>query len=310
MNYDIKYYYSISYLTIDMNRVNLIYWKNTNFGDELGPALIEEFSGRKVQYKDIGINRIDRLKAVLKLDLKKVNTIYFPHQKVFSSIGSILSWLPKGTIVWGSGFMNSNEKFKGGKILAVRGKLTERLLKLQGHKLELIYGDPALLLPLWIKPEKFKKYKLGIIPHWSEYEYFKDTYGEQHHVIDLRSNNIKDILSEITSCEYILSSSLHGIIVAHSYQIPALWIKHGNIGTDGFKFHDYFSSVEIPKYNGFENIENLLSNEGKWHEEFNNNKDISLIKASLQNIQFKLLRSMPFGLKDKYRIILNNLDNK
>lgn len=290
-----------------MNKINLFYWKNLNFGDELSPAIIEEFSGKKVQYKDIGISIKDRIWAFLRLDIKRIKTIYFPWQKLYSSIGSVIGWLPKGTIIWGSGFMNFNEKFKGGKILAVRGKLTEKELKLQGFTDEMVYGDPAVLLPLWIKPSKIKSNYVGIIPHWSEYEYFNERFGSKYCIIDLRSDQILEIISKITSCEYILSSSLHGIIVAHSYQIPALWIKKENIGTDGFKFHDYFSSVDIPEYNGIENIEILLSTEEKWHEVFIKNKDISLIKGSLQNIQYKLLQSIPFGLKEKYQNILQDL---
>lgn len=287
-----------------MNKVNLFYWNNLNFGDELSPAIIEEFSGIKVQYKNIGISRKDRINAFVKIDNKLIKTIYFPWQKLYSSIGSILSWLPKGTIVWGSGFMNSNEKFKGGQILAVRGKLTEKKLNLQGYTNKMVYGDPALLLPLWIRPTKIKTNRVGIIPHWSEFEYFNEQFGSKYCIIDLRSDQILKIVELITSCEYILSSSLHGVIVAHAYNIPALWIKHGGIGTDGFKFHDYFSSVEIPEYNGFENIDELLGPKELWKEKFKIHPELTLINNSLDKIQFNLLKSLPFGLSKKYQQIL------
>lgn len=45
------------------------------------------------------------------------------------AIGSIISWGNKHSIVWGSGFINEQQKFKGGTIYAVRGKYTDAKLK-------------------------------------------------------------------------------------------------------------------------------------------------------------------------------------
>jgi hypothetical protein len=46
-----------------------------------------------------------------------------------------------------------------------------------------------------------------------------------------------------------VSSSLHGIIIAHSYGIPAAWIAiseiHGSGVSADFKFLDYYSSVGL-----------------------------------------------------------------
>lgn len=67
-----------------------------------------------------------------------------------------------------------------------------------------------------------------------------------------------DVIEDIVSCEYILSTSLHGIIVAHTYGVKALWIKKGNIQTDGIKFDDYFSSVQIDRYSPIENFDVVL----------------------------------------------------
>ncbi|KAF5280088.1 hypothetical protein FQR65_LT15078 [Abscondita terminalis] len=135
-----------------------------------------------------------------------------------------------------------------------------------------VYGDPALLLPLWLKPSEKKKYKLGIIPHWGEVDFFMENYGHLYQIIDLRTKNVEEIVEEIAKCEYVLSTSLHGLIVAHAYGIPALWIKKGYIGTDGFKFKDYFSSVNIPFYDGFECLDEIFHPE-KWIELFNSNRD-------------------------------------
>jgi hypothetical protein len=62
-------------------------------------------------------------------------------------------------------------------------------------------------------------------------------------VIDL-CQTVEKVVADITSCDCIFSSSLHGLIVAHAYGIPAVWIRPGGpIMGDDVKFHDYFASV-------------------------------------------------------------------
>ena len=53
-------------------------------------------------------------------------------------------------------------------------------------------------------------------------------------------------MQQVNKYDSIISSSLHGIIVAHSYGIPAGWWKPSNKVTgDGSKFEDYAQSVGI-----------------------------------------------------------------
>lgn len=70
------------------------------------------------------------------------------------------------------------------------------------------------------------------------------------------------VLHDIARCEYILSSSLHGLVVADALGIPNAWILlsdkvHGN----GFKFRDYHSafncSYESVALTGNETLEQL-----------------------------------------------------
>jgi len=54
---------------------------------------------------------------------------------------------------------------------------------------------------------------------------------------------------EIRSCKYILSSSLHGLIVPHSYGIPAVQVRFSDrIYGDGVKYLDYYQSVALQSY--------------------------------------------------------------
>lgn len=162
------------------------------------------------------------------------------------------------------------------KVLAVRGPLTRKYLIEQNISCPEIYGDPALLLKFLYKPKYNKKYKLGIIPHYidSNNEHLIEYIHREKELvkfIDIQHyNNWNEFIDQICSCEYIVSSSLHGIIVADTYNIPNVWIEFSNlVAGNGFKFHDYFASVKRDVLNPFvikEKIETskLLSFKNEW----------------------------------------------
>lgn len=291
-------------------KIKVYYWiGKINFGDMLNPYLISKLSNRKVVYKDnyFGFySFIWHLKEYILLnEFSKLKRICFPWEKVLLCIGSILGVSGKNNIVWGSGFMNEKDECRGGKIYAVRGKYSKMKLEKLGIKCPDVLGDPALLLPLIVKPSEYKKYEIGIIPHWKETELFQKKYSSKYKVIDLNTNNIEYVICEITSCKKILSSSLHGIIVAHAYNVPAIWIKEGYIDTDGFKFKDYFSSVLIKEYDGFTNYNEILE-KNEIENFFESNKLISLPQTSLHKIQKKLLDNAPFEISVSIKNKLNN----
>lgn len=292
-----------------MHSLKLLYWNEKNLGDLLSPYIIYKISGINPVYRGlyyIGIKGqlLLLLDFLLGKKTKKElkNTLFF-YEKNLLAVGSIISLGNKRSVVWGSGFMNYNEKFRGGKVLAVRGKLTNKKLIEQGFKGCKVFGDPALLLPLIIPSVKHKNYDIAIIPHWSEVDYFKISFGDKYKILDLRTDNVKQFVNELTSCKYILSTSLHGIILSHAYGIPALWIKHGYIDTDGFKFYDYFSSVDIPSYCGISEYENIL-NSGRWMDLFVDYKKLSLPIKEISLIQKELLRVVPFKLLPEYKSLL------
>ena len=91
-----------------------------------------------------------------------------------------------------------------------------------------------------------KKYFVGIVPHrWDkDQEVFKKMlkHYPNSKIIDVQNNPVQ-VLKEISECEYIISTSLHGLIVSDSYAIPNCWCEISDrVLGEGFKFHDYFSS--------------------------------------------------------------------
>lgn len=182
---------------------------------------------------------------------------------VISAIGSTLHLIDNpNTVVWGSGLLNENAlpQVAPKQILAVRGPLTRQVLISNGYDCPEVYGDPALLLPYFYKPKHFrKKYKLGIIPHYVDYpkEEVKKFEGDDDVLIVKMSGYRKwtDIIDQINSCDFVASSSLHGLIVAESYGVPNLWveIKEPLVGdvSRRFKFHDFFQSMGLDRSEPF-----------------------------------------------------------
>lgn len=197
------------------------------------------------------------------------------------AVGSILTNVKKNDIVWGAGLIRNKPKIApfGVKFLAVRGPLTRKLI--QGAKIPEVYGDPALLLPLFYKPKSEKKYKTGVIPHYIDK---KVAIIGENHFIDIQSD-WKNVVEEINSCEKIISSSLHGIVIAEAYRIPACWVKFSDnvIGGD-FKFHDYLlgtgrkttnssdinNPIYLPKIENLENIQQGLLNAAEYLKKLKN----------------------------------------
>ena len=59
----------------------------------------------------------------------------------------------------------------------------------------------------------------------------------------MKTGDIEKLVDDILSCEVILSSSLHGIIFAHAYGVPAYHVQFTDFFKNGnFKFADYYSS--------------------------------------------------------------------
>lgn len=165
-------------------------------------------------------------------------------------IGSIIHLANENTIVWGSGvkFPDKPLKKKPFKICAVRGPITRDYLISQGIDCPEVYGDPALLLPELYMPKVSKRYDVGIIPHiWDEEKDVFMRYSKKYNAIIIDMSNYKkwtDIIDVIYSCNVILSSSLHGLIVSDAYGIPNCWLKSKESDIcNAAKYKDYFMSV-------------------------------------------------------------------
>lgn len=205
-----------------------------NFGDKLGPAIIEHLSGQSVS--NVSIDRAEVL-----------------------AIGSVLepwfwpkdAWQHFQGYVWGVGRMFGKVPMAlpQARLLAVRGRLSAQRLGLPPTATVAI-GDPGILCPLLQPAAATKRFKVGIWPHWSEKLHPK-IRALLDHSPDVKlidpCGDIRQTLQLASSCEIIAASSLHGLITADAYGIPRCWLrlntgKEDEIGMPVFKYADYFSA--------------------------------------------------------------------
>ena len=141
-------------------------------------------------------------------------------------VGSIIKYARRGTVVWGAGTKRANQEVSpDADYRAVRGPLTRAMILHNGGKCPDIYGDPALLLPRFYRPKRDKKFKVGLVRHYVHLD-VPVILGDGATEIPIKRcgyDGIERFIDEILECEVILSSSLHGIIAANAYGIPALW---------------------------------------------------------------------------------------
>lgn len=171
--------------------------------------------------------------------------------QTLKAIGSILHRdLKSGDVLWGTGSIHNSDlpKDLNLNIRAVRGPLTRDLIIKNGYYCPEVYGDPALLMPDFYNPEVEKTNKVGIIPHVTEIDRPEVKSILERHptlkLIDIRLGH-EEFIDELKSVEYVLSSSLHGLIAADAYRIPNAKIDIPGPGYkgDNWKYYDYFASV-------------------------------------------------------------------
>lgn len=167
-----------------------------------------------------------------------------PRRAELFGVGSLAAAVPGGFTgyILGSGIMHESERhdWASAKVVGLRGYLTAERVKYSGNP---VLGDPGLIVDRFA-PAVEKQYELGIIPHYVDkgderiaaWEHKPDVC-----VIDIQSG-VDAVIAKAAACRQIVSSSLHGLILADSLGIPNKWIRLSDkIGGGTFKFLDYYS---------------------------------------------------------------------
>lgn len=200
--------------------VNLHWWKMQgefqNVGDYISPVVVDYAK------KYHGIDGQPR----------KTKHLY--------AIGSIIDGGYQNATVWGSGLLRGRKKYiwknmRKLDIRAVRGPKTREMLIENGYTCPEIYGDPAILMPRIYKPEYIKQKNDHIVIH--HYIYGNDDENAITPIV----KDYRTFIDKIVQAKKIISSSLHGIILAEAYGVPAVLLDEGKLSL--FKFEDYYHST-------------------------------------------------------------------
>ncbi len=263
--------------------IKLYWWRydgsgHGNFGDEITLLILQKLFHQKVIWSE-------------------------PKNCDMIGAGSILQdvWREKGDnlpYVWGSGFIEADDLHVPAddfKFLGVRGTYTiGRIDKLSGN---LFLGDPGLLASRLIS-QPVKQYDIGIVPHYVDMD--SSALAELKRLLPEAkiinpTHSCLDVITEIAQCKSILSSSLHGMIVADSFLIPNCRLLLSNkVRGDDYKFRDYLSAFVDRKYLAYsvKDIKSSLSANGNINTLFSSS---NLDRQELESIQAAITNAFPFA---------------
>lgn len=200
-----------------------------NFGDELSPVVVGRILNAPIVWSNIR------------------------HAEMVG-IGSVLQRIHPGSqscVVFGSG-LRSGEPIQlpdSVRVVSVRGRLTAAALGLPSDTL---MGDPGLLAPhlIGLRPA-IRRSGVVLIPHFTDMDtragrarlHEARAWGAE---IVLPSGSPEEVVAKIGHADLVLSSSLHGLVVADALGIPALRIKIPESPRESdFKFRDYASVFNV-----------------------------------------------------------------
>ena len=272
------------------NSLNVYYARVPNMGDILNAMVIENLFGFKVK-------RHTYLTGELSAIGSGLGQFTLHGNLVFKAVQKITGLLFPAVTIWGTGFISYKEKDtpfyrKKIKFAAVRGQLSKsRVEKIIGHQLDIPMGDAGILSSYLTEIPSEKKYRVGIISHFKEqndpiWDKLLKNYDNST-FIDVRQHP-SVVIPQIAECEYIISSSLHGLIIADSFNIPNIHIVvTDKLLGDGFKFDDYYSAYGIEhlpldiKKDSFPTLE--------WIE-----KNYRLTPEKVDKVKIELIKAFPF----------------
>jgi pyruvyltransferase len=231
-------------MAIILLAIKLFWWSpddsSVNFGDHLSKVLIEQIVQSPIDCE----------------------TFVHPPESLLFGIGSLLEHAKNQDIVWGSGFLFEHRDdwdVNQIDVRAVRGPLTRQILIEKGIACPEIYGDPALLFPRYFP--QFKRqdaiYDYIIIPHIGEMYLFLPYKN-----VVFPSEPWDEVLDKILKSKLVISSSLHGIVLAEAYGIPARMLMM-NLNTSLFKFKDYYAGTGRPDFQIAHSIHEALELQGE-----------------------------------------------
>lgn len=221
------------------------------------------------------------------LELEDLSLIEKKSPGKLMAIGSVLHFAKNGDSVWGTGINkklpDEVNKFSSLDVRAVRGPKTRDYLIQRGIECPEVYGDPGILTSSFYPESLFmvsdEKKDFIVIPHMNDnielYKNYKDFLCSPRQYP-------MAFIKQLLNAKLVVSSSLHGIIMAESYGIPAIFYDSGS-GESKFKYDDYYNGTGRDNYPVANSIEEALSTRPP-------------ILPDVKIISERLLKAFPFDL--------------
>lgn len=206
------------------------------------------------------------------------------------SIGSVLHFARDGETVWGSGVNGKvpaeAHRFRSLDVRAVRGPLTRAFLTERGIACPAVFGDPALLTPRFFPAELVADAsatrEFAVVPHLND---APDKYRGFGDCVCCPRQYPAAFIRQLLSARKVVSASLHGVILAEAYGIPAVLIESGS-GETRFKYDDYYQGTGRSSYPVASSAQDALA------------IDAPPLPRDLETLTGRLLRAFPFDLWD------------
>lgn len=211
--------------------MKVYYWiGKKNFGDLLAPLLIKRFCHLDSEWSEAKDSEL-------------------------IMVGSILEHLPGdySGVIAGCGFLHETSIFPAllnCKILALRGPLSAKGIGAWQSR-QVILADPGLIADELVGDQD-KIYDLGLVPHWTDKDLEQNPIFKKYNPKIIRvDDDPLEVIKQIGQCKKIVSSSLHGIILADAFgiprriEIPPRSLSHPHQEGGLFKWHDYSASINM-----------------------------------------------------------------
>ena len=208
-----------------------VFWdrRAPDLGDALSPLVVAHLSGRPVEWAPC-----------------EAADLY--------AAGSLMSVIAEAhggpraprPAIWGTGCRGPTRRdfLDHVEVALLRGPVTAALLE----RTDRAFGDPGLLAAEAVGGLPAREDRVGVVPHPTKRRdpalaALADA-EPRIEVIDPARADAAEAVRRIAGCAYVLSSSLHGLVLADACGVPNTWLEPwGTHEHAALAFHDYAASV-------------------------------------------------------------------
>jgi pyruvyltransferase len=204
------------------------------------------------------------------------------------TIGSVLHYARSGDCVWGSGVNGkipaAAHRFRHLDVRAVRGPLTRDFLLARGIACPPVFGDPALLAPMFFPADSLCQERgaldFVVVPHLNDPPGLWRAFGDR--MCSPRQQPLA-FLRQLLRARRVVSASLHGLVLAEAYGLPAVRVDLGG-SEPPFKYEDYYQGTGRAAHSLALSVDQALE------------MDPQSPPANLPTVARRLLEAFPYDL--------------